>query len=191
MRVVRPLVLGMLLAACSTFGAKPPPTYTSDEMQALTYCVGLSNVALGVGAVKLKGGSAEELKASYAQGGGQPMPIELTNELIDVVYTLEADSPYGYSQAYFIDCAQHLADVPVERTPAATTCMSQANMALAAEMLKEHGNPPETTITRLAPFKVAGTAEIVKRVYDVEVTRGQAETREWESCMAPHHPAAS
>jgi hypothetical protein len=191
MRVVRPLVLGMLLAACSTFGAKPPqPTYTADEMQALTYCVGLSNVALGVGAVKLKGGSAEDLKASYAQGEGQPMPIELTNELIDVVYTLEADSPYGYSQAYFIDCATHLADVPVERTAAATTCMSQANMALAAEMLKERGNPPETAVERLGQFKVTGTDKIVKRVYDVEVTRGQAETNEWESCMAPHHPAS-
>lgn len=182
-------LLGLvLLLGCATFGAgkSPRPPFSADEHLTMTKCLGLSNLALGIGAVKLMGGSAEDLKERYARAPEQPIPVGVTNEVIDGVFRLEADSPYGYSQAYFSGCAQQVARISDERLPFAQGCMSQANMALAAQLSKEKGTPQEAEVETLAKYRVPRTKEIVGHVYATTQTPAEAQTDAWESCMAPY-----
>ena len=188
MRVGRAFALSFLVATgCATLRGEsgPQPAYSADEYLTLTKCVGLSNLALAVGAVKLMGGSAEELKARYALAPQQPVPVGVTNEVIDGVFRLEADSPYGYSQGYFAGCAQQVAKVSPERLPFAQSCMSQANMALAAQLSKQKGTTQEAAVETLARYGVPETKQIVERVYATNQPPGDAQSEAWESCMAP------
>jgi hypothetical protein len=187
MRVSRLLGLLLVVGGCATPGASngPRPPYSAEEHLTLTKCVALSNLALGIGAVKLRGGSAEELKARYAEGSEQPIPVGVTNQVIDGVFRLEAESPYGYSQAYFASCAQEVAKISDERLAFAQGCMSQANMALAAQFSKDKGAAQEAEVEKLSRYGVPRTREIVERVYAGTQTPADAQTDAWESCMAP------
>jgi hypothetical protein len=135
--------------------------------------------------VKLLGGSADELKARYAMAPEHPIPVGVTDEVIEGVFRLEADSPYGYSQAYFAGCARQVARISDERLPFAQNCMSQANMALAAQLSKDKGTTREAEVESLARYNVPRTEEIVGRVYAQSRTPGDAQSDAWESCMAP------
>ncbi|HTO09143.1 MAG TPA: hypothetical protein VMR86_18980 [Myxococcota bacterium] len=187
MRIGRLLGVLVLAGGCSTAGAPngPRPPYTEAEHLTMTKCVGLSNLALAIGAVKLRGASAEELKERYAEAPDQPIPAAVTDEVIDGVFRLEADSPYAYSVAYFASCSEQVAQISGERLSPAQGCMSQANMALAARISKERGTPQETEVQNLAQYGVPRTKEIVERVYAQSQSPGETQTDAWESCMAP------
>lgn len=187
MRVSGLAGLVLLAVGCASLGTPkgPRPPFSADEQLTLTKCLGLSNIAFGVGTVKLMGGTAEDLKERYALADEQPIPVAVTNEVIDGVFRIEADSPFGYSQAYFAGCGQEVAKLSDERLPFAQSCMRQAEMALAAQIAKEKGTPQDAEVQNLAKFDVPQTKEIVARVYAASRTPGEAQADAWDWCMAP------
>jgi hypothetical protein len=180
----RLVCLALWLGALGCATSQPAkPIYTADERHVLSYCVGLSNFAMGVGAVKLSGGSADDVKELYASNPTSGVSAELAYSVVDFVYSVDSDSPYGYMAQYFQGCSENVAEVQRDRAEPASHCLRRAYIAMGAHAYKEKGQPVEAAYEKFEVLKEPAMKEVVSRVYAQTQDLGSAESDAWNVCM--------
>jgi hypothetical protein len=186
------LMSGLAALGCATSpqaGEDAGVTYTAEERRKLGMCLDLSNFALGMGGLKLRGASADELKGIRARelpGGPSQIPPAVLDEVIDQVYAVDRDTPYEYALHYFGVCSEQAAGVAPARAAPASRCMRVAFVARAAQHHREKGTPKETVYEQLANVDESSIREIVDRVYAETKDADATQDDTWNACLEPY-----
>lgn len=134
----------LALLASNAWGQTAPHkvTYTDKEYVGLLGCVGMTDAAWVGAQRKLKGVSLADAKRAY--DGLQPAQKNLSQHVLDKVYSDAFTNAGDYAVSFYSECAQNVADVGSDREMPASFCMQNSMIGMAAWEHRNAGDPKES-----------------------------------------------
>lgn len=172
--------VSIVMPGCASTQSKSRKIYTRKETTMMTYCVGLTDIAMDAAAKKNNGESKEQVIQYYSS---KPKS-ELTIPLVEKVYTDTFSSPWNYAVSFFEECSQEMAGVANDRVGLARYCMQNQFIAYVAYTFKTSGSPKKVAYDYFAALNSDTPKKIVDRVYSSSKSVPEITLEEWNLCMS-------
>ena len=174
------VLYAFLVVSCAALPANvKAPMYTADESARLGLCSALADHIFSIAKDKKDGMTIFAVKARYV---GNKFQKEL-EPIINGIYSNDFSSPWDYTAFLYKDCAVNLANVSLDRSDQAKTCMQLELVSRVARDNREAGTNRSIVENYFRP--VSGSKEIVEKVFSEKVGSPPHPMSEWNKCISP------
>jgi hypothetical protein len=162
-------------------------SFTQDERNALTLCVGMTDNAFSIAARKLRGATEAQIKASYAAAPDRNLLLPMVEKIYNDLFTRSWD----YAVSFYSECALNLGKVNAERAQMPGYCMQNSMIAASAWDGRRAGRSKQAVLGDFAGLKSDTPKTIVDGVYASTADRTHAVHSTWDDCMRPIYASHS
>jgi hypothetical protein len=178
------IVAMSICAGCVSTPQRPAGngvSYSNNQVNGLTMCVGLTDTAFSIADRKLRGEAQQTVRESYVSAPNR----DLVLPLVEKVYEAQFTHGWDYAVSFYGECALNLAEVPADRTKTPAYCMQNAMIAGIAQTNRNAGTSKEQVIEQFSSFGSDTPRFIINDVYSQSSNRAKTVQDTWNSCMKP------